>query len=137
MNIVMNLQGMWQFCLDKEKQGLDAHFESRAFEDSVKLPSTVSEAGKGTPHDRTDTGRLTDPYEMEGYAWYRKILSLPMKELSELSGKHFELTLERTRISHVWVDGSYAGSFDSLAGRQHAVTGKRAFFSKSPYSTTV
>ena len=117
MNIVMNLQGPWQFCLDKEKQGLNAHYETMDFDDTILLPTTVSEAGKGTPHDRTDTGHLTDPYEMEGYSWYRKAVSLPLKDISELSGKHFELTLERTRISHVWVDGCFAGSFDSFVAR--------------------
>ena len=109
MNIVMNLQGQWQFCLDKEKKGLNAHYELLTLKDTITLPSTVSEAGKGSPHDRNDTGHLTDPYEMEGYSWYQKTLSLPVKEISALSGKHFELTLERTRISYVWVDGRFAG----------------------------
>lgn len=117
MNIVINLQGLWQFRLDKEKSGLNAHYEAMVFDDTILLPTTVSEAGKGTPHDRTDTGHLTDPYEMEGFSWYRKTVSLPMKDISELSGKHFELTLERTRISHVWVDGVSAGSFDSFVAR--------------------
>lgn len=117
MNIVMNLQGLWQFRLDKEKQGLNDHYEVLDFDDDILLPTTISEARKGTPHHRTDTGHLTDPYEMEGYSWYRKTVSLPMKELSELSGKHFELTLERTRISYVWVDGRFAGSFDSFVAR--------------------
>ncbi len=117
MNIVMNLQGQWQFRLDKEKKGLVSHFENQTFEDTITLPTTVSEAKKGTPHHRTDTGHLTDPYEMEGYSWYRKTVSLPMKDLSELSGKHIELTLERTRISYVWVDGEFAGSFDSFVAR--------------------
>lgn len=117
MNIVMNLQGLWQFCLDQEKQGLNAHYETRKFKDTIILPTTVSEAGKGVPHDRKDTGHLTDPYEMEGYSWYQRTLALPMKDISELSGKHFELTLERTRISYVWVDGKFAGSEDSFVAR--------------------
>lgn len=117
MNIVMDLQGLWQFCLDREKQGLNAHYETTDFDDTTLLPTTVSEAEKGSPHDRTDTGHLTDPYEMEGYSWYRRTVSLPMQDISELSGKHFELTLERTRISHVWVDGCFAGSFDSLVAK--------------------
>lgn len=124
MNIVMNLQGLWQFRLDKEKQGLDAHYEALDFDDTIMLPTTVSLAGKGTPHDRTDTGHLTDPYEMEGYSWYRKTVSLPLKDISDLSGKHFELTLERTRISYVWVDGCFAGSFDSfVAKHRYDLTG--------------
>lgn len=124
MNIVMNLQGQWQFCLDKEKKGLNAHYELLTLKDTITLPSTVSEAGKGSPHDRNDTGHLTDPYEMEGYSWYQKTLSLPVKEISALSGKHFELTLERTRISYVWVDGRFAGSQDSfVAKHRYDLTG--------------
>lgn len=117
MNIVMNLQGQWHFCLDKEKQGLKAHYETLSFADTITLPTTVSEAQKGTPHDRKETGHLTDPYEMEGYSWYQRTLTLPLTDASALSGKHFELTLERTRISYVWVDGRFAGSQDSFVAR--------------------
>lgn len=117
MNMVIDLSGRWQFCLDREKQGLPAHYELRDFDDTIHLPTTVAEAGKGTPHRRTDTGHLTDPYEMEGFTWYRKVVDLPLQDLDELSGRHFELTLERTRISHVWVDGRFAGSFDSFVAR--------------------
>lgn len=117
MNIVMDLSGIWQFRLDSKKQGLHAHYELLDFDDTITLPTTVSEALKGTPHHRTDTGHLTDPYEMEGYSWYRKVVELPLRDLSGLSGRHFELTLERTRISYVWVDGRFAGSFDSLVAR--------------------
>lgn len=125
MNIKIDLSGLWQFRLDREKQGIEAHYETLSFHDTILLPTTVSEAAKGTPHHRRDTGHLTDPYEMEGYAWYRKTVSLPLKDSSELSGKHFELTLERTRISYVWVDGEFAGSFDSLvAAHRYDLTGK-------------
>ena len=117
MNIVMNLQGQWHFCLDKEKQGLNAHYETLSFTDTITLPTTVSEAEKGTPHGRKETGHLTDPYELEGYSWYQRTLALPLQDTSELSGKHFELTLERTRISYVWVDGQFAGSQDSFVAR--------------------
>ncbi len=117
MNIVMNLQGQWHFCLDKEKQGLNAHYETLSFTDTITLPTTISEAEKGTPHGRKETGHLTDPYEMEGCSWYQRVLTLPLQDTSELSGKHFELTLERTRISYVWVDGQFAGSQDSFVAR--------------------
>lgn len=117
MNIVINLQGEWDFRLDKEKEGLASHFEVQAFDDTIRLPGTVSQAKKGTPHDRVDTGHLTDPYEMEGYSWYRKTVTLPLQDLSELAGKHFELLLERTRISYVWIDDTFVGSFDSFVGR--------------------
>lgn len=117
MNTVINLQGEWDFRLDIEKEGLASHFEVQAFDDTIRLPGTVSQAKKGTPHDRVDTGHLTDPYEMEGYSWYRRTVTLPLQDLSELAGKHFELTLERTRISYVWIDDTFVGSFDSFVGK--------------------
>lgn len=117
MNHKISLQGEWDFRLDKEKKGLCSHFENQVFDDTILLPGTVSRSKKGTPHNRTDTGHLTDPYEMEGYSWYRRTVTLPLQSISELAGKHFELTLERTRISYVWIDDTFVGSFDSFVGK--------------------
>ena len=66
MNQILDLAGEWLFRLDKEKQGLTSHYEKQTFEDTIQLPTTVSEAHKGTPHDKTYTGYLTDPYEISG-----------------------------------------------------------------------
>lgn len=117
MSIKLSLHGTWGFRLDTEKQGLSSHYELQDFDDTILLPSTVSQSRKGIPHNRIETGYLTDPYEMSGYSWYRKTLELPFGEISQLNGKQFELTLERTRISYVWVDGVFAGSFDSFIAR--------------------
>lgn len=114
MSIKLSLQGAWDFRLDAEKQGLLSHYELQDFDDTIFLSATVSEARKGTPHSKVETGFLTDPYEMSGYSWYRKKAVLPFDSISDLAGKQFELTLERTRISYVWVDGVFAGSFNSF-----------------------
>ena len=114
MSIRISLHGIWDFQLDCEKQGLESHFELQKLNDQIQLPTTVSEAKKGNPSSKTETGCLTDPYEMTGYSWYRKTITLPFTDLSEMDGKQFELTLERTRISYVWVDGNFVGSHDSL-----------------------
>ena len=114
MNQILDLAGEWLFRLDKEKQGLTSHYEKQTFDDTIQLPTTVSEAHKGTPHDKTYTGYLTDPYEMSGYSWYQRRLQLPFESAEQLKGKHFEFTMERTRISYVWVDGCFVGSFDSF-----------------------
>ena len=97
--------------MDCEKQGLEAHYELQEFDDTILFPTTVSEAKKGTPDSKAETSYLTDPYEMAGYSWYRKTITLPFSDLSDLEGKQFELTLERTRTSYVWVDGIFAGRF--------------------------
>lgn len=117
MTQILDLKGEWSFLSDQEKAGLAAHYETQDFHDTIQLPTTVSEAKKGTPHEKVNTGYLTDPYEMSGYCWYRKTVQLPIESTAQLSGKHFELTMERTRISYVWVDGQFVGSFDSLIAR--------------------
>ena len=129
MNQILDLTGEWLFRLDTEKQGLNSHYENQTFEDTIPLPTTVSEAHKGTPHDKTYTGYLTDPYEMSGYSWYQRRLRLPFENAGQLKGKHFELTMERTRISYVWVDGHFAGSFDSFVASHR--------YDLTPYITNI
>ena len=124
MSMQISLQGIWDFRFDTEKQGLVSHYELQDFNDTIELPTTVSEAKKGVPHAKTETGYLTDPYEMSGYSWYRRTITLPFSDVTDIDGKQFELTLERTRISYVWVDGVFAGSFDSfIAQHSYNLTG--------------
>jgi hypothetical protein len=51
---------------------------------------------------------------MEGYSWYKRKVALPFSDAAEMEGWRFTLSLERTRISKVWVDGQEVGSFDSF-----------------------
>ncbi len=117
MNSKIDLSGKWSFCLDGEKRGLAEHFENKSFEDTINLPSTTAYAKKGEPNRARETYFLTECYKFEGYSWYKRSVSLPATGKKELKDKHFFLTLERTRISHVWVDGKYAGSRDSFIAR--------------------
>ena len=105
---------MWQFRLDTEKKGITCHYEIESFTDTIRLPGTVSEAQKGTPQNLRETGFLTDPYRMEGYCWYQKTVDLPLEHIEELFNWQIFLSLERTRISYLWVDGTPLGSFDSF-----------------------
>lgn len=105
----IDLSGRWDFCLDKERSGLDQEYYKKNMDDTIELPTTVSEAKKGTPSEEVNTYFLTDPYRFEGYTWYSRTISL-----SDMKEKEYFLVLERTRISHVWVDDSYVGSDNSL-----------------------
>lgn len=105
----IDLSGRWDFCLDKDKNGVTQEFYKKKLEDTINLPTTVSEAKKGIPSDFVNTYFLTDPYLFEGYTWYSRNISL-----GKTDGKEFFLVLERTRVSHVWVDDRYAGSENSL-----------------------
>lgn len=114
MRTTLSIAGAWDFALDPDKKGLDAHYESAPFTDTILLPTTVSEAKKGRPSGKRETGYLTDPYEMSGYAWFRRRIELPLNDVAQAEKLHFQLFLERTRISHLWVDGVYAGTQESL-----------------------
>ena len=113
MTKIYDLSSTWDFVLDEARKGLDEHYETKPelFTDTISLPGTTSEQKKGKLNDARETGYLTELYKMEGYAWFRR--SLPAKR-SELIGKHIYLTLERTRISYVFIDHIFVGSCNSL-----------------------
>lgn len=110
MTYQYSLDGIWNFRLDNEKKGMEAHYETGAFSDTIQLPGTTSEQKKGAPNEAAETGTLTAAYLTEGYAWYQRTLSITPGAVGQCA----ILKLERTRISHVWVDGIYAGTRDSL-----------------------
>ena len=120
MSHIIDLSGSWKFCLDEEKQGLFKHFEAAdcdRFEDEFELPGTVSLWKKKKPGSDRPEGYLYDPYVMEGYAWFKRSVDLSEyygKKSGKDEFKHVFLHLERTRISYVWVDGEFAGTFDSF-----------------------
>ncbi len=105
----IDLKGIWSFCLDGEKKGLSENYFQKAFDDEIILPATVSTAQKTRPSDEINTGYLTDPYSFEGFTWYSKTV-----DLDDTDGKEYFLVIERTRVSHLWVDGVYVGSNNSL-----------------------
>ncbi|MGB4657636.1 MAG: sugar-binding domain-containing protein, partial [Mobilitalea sp.] len=105
----IDLTGTWSFCLDKEKIGIEKNYFNSNFDEKIELPATVSTAKKGIPSKDRNIGSLTDPYLFEGYTWYSRNFEFPCSE-----GKEYFLVLERTRISHLWIDGIYIGSNSSL-----------------------
>lgn len=111
MNMRLNLSGIWQFALDREKAGLKQEFyKQKSFDDTIDLPTTTAEAKKGEKGTERFTGYLTETYHFEGYAWYLREIEIPARE----EGKRFFFSMERTRKSTVWVDGEQVGSFDSF-----------------------
>lgn len=105
----IDLSGEWSFCLDREKVGIASQYYNQTFQDRIVLPATVSTAGKGIPSKEENTGYLTDLYEFEGYTWYSKTV-----ELADVEEKEYFLVLERTRVSHVWIDDIYVGTKNSF-----------------------
>ncbi len=95
--IKLDLSGLWQVCLDGEKSpALPA-----AFPMEMHLPGTTSAAGLGEENPARETYFLTDAHKFEGFAWFRRSFTA-----AGWQGKQVLLTLERTRKTRVWVDGT-------------------------------
>lgn len=110
MKKTINLNGVYHFLLDSEKKGLEAHYEKMSFTDTIELPTTTSAAGKGPVNEARETGFLTDLHAFEGYAWFQTDLTVDPGDL----GRTAILTLERTRVSYVFVDDHFVGTNNSL-----------------------
>ena len=108
----LSLAGEWKFSLDSKADGISAHGYPTNLPDTIHLPGTTEEAGKGTPARNTgDTMHLGRPFPYMGPAWYQKDIVIPQ----EWKGKHITLFLERTKNSTLWLDGKCEGTQDSLA----------------------
>lgn len=104
----IDLAGQWDFYMG-------AYSPDTVAEDSVTLPGTMDENGKGTLNlNYTDKTRLTPRYYYEGKAVYQKTVTVP----DSWADRHITLTLERTRLTTVWVDGQKVGSQNALGVAQ-------------------
>lgn len=114
----IDLKGCWKFCLDREMVGVEKRYYQGTFDDTILLPATVATAQKVTPSMDRIIGYLTNPYQYEGYTWFQKIVNI-----SKSKAKEYFLILERTRVSHLWVDDTYIGSNNSLCtSHQYRIT---------------
>ena len=105
----MSLQGEWKLFVDlKNECGLSLNRVQ--FDDKILLPASLDEAGKGIKSvPTTTTSRFLRKYSFYGKAWYQREFIIP----SNWKSKHIFFNMERTRVSHVWVDGHLVGA-DSL-----------------------
>jgi beta-galactosidase/beta-glucuronidase len=136
----LSLAGEWKFKIDSLDQGIKENWVNSSFEETVRLPGSMAENGKGDEVSlRTNwTGEIVDKsyftgskYEKyrqpgnikipfwlkpvkyyKGAAWYQKEFELP----NSWHDKNITLFLERTHWeSTVYVNGKKAGSANSLA----------------------
>lgn len=111
----ITLHGSWQFELDPAGTGVEQAFWKKEFSDAVTLPGTTDTNKKGVLNTKMDeTMHLSRIYSYVGKAWYKKIVEIP-KEWKE---KQIVLRMERTRPTHVWVDGKSAGTNDAISVMQ-------------------
>lgn len=109
----INLSGEWGLFLESGKSFADeavVSLELPLASDTIMLPGTTSAAAKGVLNTEIAEGCLTDEYAFEGIAYYFRNINL-----GEINPNHrYELLMERTRLTRVWVNGELAGEYDSL-----------------------
>jgi hypothetical protein len=107
----ISLAGEWRFAMGPAPESTDKPLPSLTFADSIVLPGTTDERGKGPENRAREVRRLTRVHPYVGPAWYQR--EITVKEAWR--GCHQELFLERTKTSAVWVDGKPIGKQHSLA----------------------
>jgi len=140
MRSSISLAGEWKFRVDSLDEGIDKQWYNQSFEETVSLPGSMAENGKGngvtlnTPWtgDIIDRSYFTDEkYEKyrqkgnikipfwlkpvryyKGVAWYQKEIEIP----ENWEGTRVNLFLERCHWeSTAYVNGKPAGTCNSLA----------------------
>lgn len=108
------LDGIWSFKADPLGMGLQSNglqmFPSLA--ETITLPGSTDEAGKGIRTQGLSSIRLTRMFEYKGPAWYEKKVFIP----EDWAGKEISLFLERVHWeTKLWVNGVYVGREESLS----------------------
>lgn len=102
----IDISGKWElFISENNRTSLPENYN-----DSIILPDTLSDAAKVAENKNRDEGYLTDKYTFTGYAWFRRSCTVE----SDMTGLVSILTLERTRVSTLYIDGAEVGTCDSL-----------------------
>jgi hypothetical protein len=115
MHDIIYLNGSWRFALDTAKIGIAEKWYGRTLPDSVRLPGTLDENGKGIPNtNRLETGRLSRELMYAGMAWYQKEIIIPDK----WEGQYIRLVMERTKPTRVWIDNNFIGTSNDILTAQ-------------------
>ena len=113
---ITDLSGQWEVFLDENKQ--DSLPEK--YPDRISLPDSTSNAGLGKFNAETEYGCLTDLHKFEGFAWFRRTISVT----PEMAAQNLTLFLERTRKTRVYLDGKLIGDYCSLCTpHRYSLTG--------------
>ena len=99
----IDLSGIWDLNMENAPGALPP----ARYPDRIRLPGTTSLAGLGPEATERESGCLTELHPFKGRAWYRRDFACDMEGPALL-------TLERTRITEVWLDGTRVGAQDSL-----------------------
>ena len=112
---VIDLSGTWKFQLDPDNAGWKGKWFNSPFKDTIQLPGTTDENGKGIFLNEKAVDRLSRVWYWKGAAWYQKEVEIP----ESWPGKNVKLLLERTKDTHVWFDDIYCGYENTLSAPQY------------------
>ncbi len=108
----LSLAGEWKFTLDQNDQGLSSGPSSWNFPETILLPGSTANQGKGEPLDialnleKPAMQHLHQRHSYIGPAWYQREVTIP----EHWADKDVRLTLERVLWeSRVWIDGKPVG----------------------------
>ncbi|MGN0611922.1 MAG: beta-galactosidase, partial [Ruminiclostridium sp.] len=104
----IDISGKWELFFSKEPQSALPN----SYSGDIILPDTLSHAGKAPVCEGKADGYLTDIHPFSGYAFFRRNITV----CEDTAGCRAFLTLERTRISTLYIDGNKIGTCDSLCG---------------------
>ena len=128
----ISLDGEWNFALDSLQTGITERWFDKILPESVRLPGTLDENGKGIINTNTgETMRLSRERIFEGWAWFRKNITVP----PEWQGKTIRLKMERTKPSTLWIDSMMAGTINSILTPQ--VYDVSHLLTPGPHSITI
>jgi len=110
----IDLSGKWQMCLDEKNVGISEKWYRKELNDFVTLPGTLDENKKGNLNRDTTDGHLNRQYAYYGPAWFQKVIYIP----ETWKDKRIELIMERTKVTHVWIDTIYLGTNNTIFSKQ-------------------
>ena len=110
---IIPLSGQWELVLSPDEPlGNLPDREGLIFDETVTLPGTLTENGKGIPNtDRDEQNRLSREFMFEGTAWYKRSIAIPR----DWEDKRIVLRIERSRKTAVWLDGRLLGTNPHLS----------------------
>ena len=127
-NEAISLSGSWRFELDPKDTGEKERWFARDLTDTIPLPGTTDEARKGpgvlsgttvesihpqmldAKRSSVLTSHLSRRFPYAGAAWYQRDIEVP----KAWQGRRTILSLERTKLSTIWIDDVCLGQQDSL-----------------------
>src|SRR5690606_8064710 len=119
----IDLAGNWQLQLDTDAVGIPQHWHDRILKETIQLPGSLEEQGKGIFVTDSTTNYLSQTWKYSGVAWYQKEIVVP----DSWEGKRIRLFIERTKATQVWLDDQWMGACSVLSAPQvyefkHALT---------------